>query len=94
MNGIVFFKTKMLDKLRQFYVDEIGCEMWLDQGDCQIFKHGNLLFGFCDREEVNQQKSNFFPLSTRSRINSQSSRQAANRTQSTSPPWAIKSVTA
>ncbi|MCP4583897.1 MAG: VOC family protein [candidate division Zixibacteria bacterium] len=54
MNGIVFFKTKMLDKLREFYLNEIGCELWLDQGDCLIFKHGNLLLGFCDREEVDR----------------------------------------
>ena len=54
MNGIVFFKTRILDKLREFYIDQVGCELWLDQGDCLIFKHGNLLIGFCDRGEADR----------------------------------------
>jgi len=52
MNGIVFFKTNKLSSLKQFYIDTIGCELWLDQGDCLIFKHGNMLLGFCERDEI------------------------------------------
>jgi hypothetical protein len=52
MNGIVFFKTQILNDLRQFYIGTIGCELWLDQGDCLIFKHGNMLLGFCERDEI------------------------------------------
>ena len=26
--------------------------MWVNQGDCHIFKYGNLLLGFCQREVV------------------------------------------
>jgi len=52
MSGILFFKTHMLEELKIFYTDEIGCSIWLEQADCVIFKHGNLLIGFCDREEV------------------------------------------
>jgi len=54
MNGIIFFKTNKLDILKDFYLNEIGCEIWLEQGDCMIFKFGNMLFGFCDREEVDK----------------------------------------
>ncbi|MBD3299543.1 MAG: VOC family protein [candidate division Zixibacteria bacterium] len=52
MNGIVFFKTRDLARLRTFYLERIGATIWLDQGDCHIFRHGNFLFGFCDRDDV------------------------------------------
>lgn len=52
MNGIVFFKTQALEALRSFYVERIGASVWLDQGDCLIFRHGQFLFGFCQREQT------------------------------------------
>jgi len=45
----------MLEKLRQFYTETIGCEIWLDQGDCTIFRHGNFMFGFCERNDTDTQ---------------------------------------
>ena len=52
MNGIIFFCTKQLDTLRDFYINEVGSSLWLEQADCLVFKHGNLLFGFCQRDTV------------------------------------------
>ncbi|HUU44230.1 MAG TPA: nitroreductase family protein [Acidobacteriota bacterium] len=52
MSGIVFMKSKQLATLHEFYVSRIGCQLWLDQGDCLIFRHGNFLFGFCERDSV------------------------------------------
>lgn len=52
MNGIVFFQTKMLPSLKKFYLEKVGCRLWMNQGDCLIFKHGDFLFGFCQREEA------------------------------------------
>lgn len=52
MSGIVFFNTNKLEELRTFYIDRVGCSMWMDQGDCIILKHGNFLFGFCKREKA------------------------------------------
>ena len=46
--GITFIRTAMLDTLKDFYLNEVGCELWLDQGGCAIFRHGNQLFGFCE----------------------------------------------
>jgi nitroreductase len=61
MSGILFLKTKKLDDLKDFYIRQVGCEMWLDQADCAILRHGNLLFGFCERDEVqNQAMLTFF----------------------------------
>ena len=53
--GIVFFKTTSLDTLHTFYTSRVGCSLWLDQGACKIFRHGNMLFGFCRGDEKDQQ---------------------------------------
>ena len=53
--GIVFFNTTSLDTLDDFYTGEVGCTLWLDQGACKIFRHGNMLFGFCQSEEKDTQ---------------------------------------
>ena len=52
MAGIIFFKTKNLDSIRDFYLLTIGMDLWLDQKDCVILKHGNMLLGFCERDEI------------------------------------------
>ncbi len=51
-NGIVFFKTQKIEELKKFYLDKVECDIWMDQKDCIIFSHGDLLFGFCSRDEV------------------------------------------
>jgi len=53
--GIIFFQTKKLDELADFYMNKIGCELWLDQGGCKIFQFENMLFGFCQRDNVDEQ---------------------------------------
>ena len=49
--GIVFIRTANLDTLKDFYIDRVGCTLWLDQGGCAIFQHGNMLLGFCKADE-------------------------------------------
>jgi hypothetical protein len=51
MTGVVFFRTLELDRLTEFYTHTVGAELWMDQGDCRIFRHGQFLFGFCQRED-------------------------------------------
>ena len=51
-SGIVFFSTSKLDEIKDFYIERIGCELWLDQGSCAILKYGNLLIGFCQGQEA------------------------------------------
>ena len=55
MSGIIFFGTQKIKELKEFYINQVGCELWLDQRDCLIFRHGNLLLGFCQREQVEKQ---------------------------------------
>ena len=50
--GITFIRTAMMDTLKHFYLKEVGCDLWLDQGGCAIFQHGNQLFGFCEAAEA------------------------------------------
>ena len=52
MSGIIFLKTRKLDELQRFYIETIGCDLWLNQGGCMIFQHGNLLLGFCAAESA------------------------------------------
>lgn len=52
MNGIIFFKTQKLEELKEFYINQIGCNLWLDQGDCIILKSGNMLFGLHQQENA------------------------------------------
>lgn len=54
MGGIIFFKTKNLEQIKSFYIDQIGCNLWLDQDDCLIFEHSNMLIGFCRRDRVDR----------------------------------------
>jgi len=49
--GIVFFATKELEDLRDFYLDRIGAELWRDQGRCLIFEKNGFRFGFCEKPE-------------------------------------------
>jgi len=55
MSGIIFFNTEKLDELKRFYINEIGCSLWMDQGDCVILQHDNFLLGFCQRETADTQ---------------------------------------
>jgi hypothetical protein len=49
--GIVFLNTAKLEEIKTFYINRIGCEIWLDQGSCAILKYGNLLIGFCQSQK-------------------------------------------
>lgn len=55
MSGILFTKTKDLGPIKEFYTGQLGAEIWLEQADCTIFRHGNFLFGFCERDEIETQ---------------------------------------
>ena len=70
MSGIVFLRTRDLAGMRKFYVDRVGCKLWLDQRDVQIFRHGNLLLGFCDRETIDTQAMVTFYFETREEVDS------------------------
>ena len=51
-SGIIFIKTTKLEEVKQFYIERVGCELWLDQGNCAILKYGNILVGFCENQKA------------------------------------------
>lgn len=68
VKGIVFFKTQMMEELKEFYTKEIGCEVWLEQGGCVILKAGNLLFGFCQRDKADMDALITFFYNTKAEV--------------------------
>jgi hypothetical protein len=54
MAGILFQNTKNLRKILDFYMTKINAKIWINQNDCTILKHDNLLFGFCQREKISR----------------------------------------
>lgn len=52
MAGIIFFKTRDLVQISDFYESYLGLKLWLDQGKCRIYESGNLLLGFCEAEQA------------------------------------------
>ncbi|TXT53964.1 MAG: Glyoxalase [Candidatus Thorarchaeota archaeon] len=52
MAGIVFFETQKLEEITEFYTSTLGLKIWLEQKGCTILSHGNLLLGFCQRNNA------------------------------------------
>ncbi|KYK27950.1 MAG: hypothetical protein AYK23_01935 [Candidatus Proteinoplasmatales archaeon SG8-5] len=46
MGGIVFVRTGMLHTVRDFYLNTVGMEVWLEQPDIAILRFDNMLIGF------------------------------------------------
>lgn len=68
MAGIIFFKTKELSKITEFYQNRCGMQLWLDQGSCKIFSQANLLLGFCQRESCDLQGTITFFFASREEV--------------------------
>jgi catechol 2,3-dioxygenase-like lactoylglutathione lyase family enzyme len=52
MTGIVFYRTADRARVVEFYQERLGFGEWLVQeGGCTILRRDNLLLGFCDAEE-------------------------------------------
>jgi nitroreductase/catechol 2,3-dioxygenase-like lactoylglutathione lyase family enzyme len=51
MSGLIFLPTSDLRSAITFYESQLGMNLWLDQGDCAVMQHGNLLLGFCERSD-------------------------------------------
>jgi len=68
MSGLVFLGTKKMDEINEFYINKIGMKLWLNQGGCRIFQHGNMLLGFCERDEANTEGIYTFFYETREEL--------------------------
>lgn len=50
--GIVWFRTTKLEEITRFYLQVMDCSIWLEQDQCTILQHGNLLLGFCQSDKT------------------------------------------
>ena len=51
MSGIVMFKTGDPERVRDFYLDRVHCEPWMDYENSFVLRNGNFLFGFQESEQ-------------------------------------------
>ncbi|UCE42518.1 MAG: VOC family protein [Candidatus Aminicenantes bacterium] len=70
-SGIVFLTTTRLEEIKDFYIDRIGCQLWIDQGSCAILRYGNLLVGFCVGEKSEPEAVITFFYRTREEVDLQ-----------------------
>lgn len=68
MSGILFFRTRQPDAIDRFYRDVMGMEIWLQQAECTIYRHGNFLLGFCIGEIAETEGCITFFYPTRSEV--------------------------
>jgi nitroreductase/predicted lactoylglutathione lyase len=68
MSGILFLQTTDPAPLREFYTKTVGCEIWLEQADCILMRHGNFIFGFCKRDKVQADAMLTFFYETRDEV--------------------------
>ncbi|HOD53269.1 MAG TPA: nitroreductase family protein [Candidatus Cloacimonadota bacterium] len=52
MSGIIFFKTKSLEKVSDFYIHQLDMRLWLKQVNCNILQSDQLLIGFLEAEQA------------------------------------------
>lgn len=50
----MFVRTNDLKPLREFYIDHLGMESWLEQPGIAILSHENLLVGFHETQDVDR----------------------------------------
>lgn len=70
MSGIVFYKSKEIKEVIDFYTKQVKAEIWLDQGKCIILRHDNFLFGFCEGERADKEGIITFFYSSRGEVDS------------------------
>lgn len=68
MSGINFFRSEDLRSIEEFYTEELGMDLWLDQERCKIMKDGNFLLGFCEGETVDEGGTITFFYRTKERV--------------------------
>ncbi|MHC4601198.1 MAG: nitroreductase family protein [Planctomycetota bacterium] len=51
MAGILFLRTRERASIVDFYRSVIGMDLWLEQAECTLLRHGNFLLGFCSGPE-------------------------------------------
>ncbi len=80
MAGIVFLKTRDLERIVAFYTEEVGMRRWLEQPEITILRHDNLLVGFQEGERVDTDALLTFFYPTREEVDAMHDRLRATAT--------------
>jgi catechol-2,3-dioxygenase len=56
LGGLVFIRTRDLEKLAKFYTELIGMQPWLEQPNIIILHHGNMILGFHQIQNLDKQE--------------------------------------
>jgi hypothetical protein len=56
LGGLVFLKTRDLASLAKFYTENIKMQLWLEQPNIIILHHGNMILGFHQIQNLNEQE--------------------------------------
>ncbi len=70
MSGLVFLSTQRLRDMVDFYTARLGMGIWLEQEDCTIMRHDNLMLGFCQRDKADTCGIITFFLATKEEVDS------------------------
>jgi len=68
MAGIVFFATKKLPEIVDFYTSRMGMDVWVAQKDCTIMRKTDFALGFCQRESADTSGIITFVVDTREEV--------------------------
>ena len=69
MAGIVFFKTTKIEDVVTFYIEVLGCTLWLKQPNIDILRHDNILIGFHQQVKVDHTGLLTFFFETKPQVN-------------------------
>lgn len=59
-----------MEELTDYYVNRLGCALWLDQGGCRLFRYGNLVVGFCRGDKADTEGLVTFVYPRREQVDS------------------------
>jgi len=68
MSGIVFFATRKLPEIVDFYTSRMGMDVWIAQKDCTIMRKSGFALGFCQRESADTTGVITFVLDTKEEV--------------------------
>lgn len=68
MSGLTFHRTEKYKEVVDYYKNQIGMDIWLEQGGCTILQKGNFLLGFCNRSDAATSSMITFFFETREEV--------------------------
>ncbi len=68
MSGIIFFKTKNLEEITNFYMNRLDIKLWLKQPLCNILQSDQFIFGFQQSDHLENEGTLTFFFKTKEEV--------------------------